>query len=125
MAAEYYSEDHLFIRVDGDIATVGLSDHAIALWGEIEFVELPDKGDEAVRGDDIAVAETADTSNDIVAPLSGEITATNKKIADSMDLINSDPQGSGWLFRIRLNDEGELSELLDADAYEALVGDEE
>lgn len=120
-----YAASHEWVRNDGDgIVTVGITDHAQDLLGDMVFVELPDVGDEVATGDDIAVAESVKAASDIYAPISGEIIEVNEELEDSPELVNADAFGDGWLFKIKLDDLSELDELLDAEGYENAIDEE-
>ena len=113
-----YASSHEWVRNEGDgIVTVGITEHAQDLLGDMVFVELPDVGDEVSTGDDVAVAESVKAASDIYAPVSGEIIEVNEDLEDSPELVNSDAFGDGWLFKIKLEDESELEDLLDAEGY--------
>ncbi len=113
-----YASSHEWVRNEGNgIVTVGITEHAQDLLGDMVFVELPDVGDEVSTGDDVAVAESVKAASDIYAPVSGEIVEVNEDLEDSPELVNSDAFGDGWLFKIKLDDEVELANLLDADGY--------
>ena len=113
-----YATSHEWVRNEGNgIVTVGITEHAQDLLGDMVFVELPDVGDEVSTGDDVAVAESVKAASDIYAPVSGEIVEVNEDLEDSPELVNSDAFGDGWLFKIKLDDEVELANLLDADGY--------
>lgn len=116
-----YVASHEWIRDEGDgVVTIGVTDHAQDLLGDVVFVELPDAGAEFASGDDIGVVESVKAASDVYAPLSGEIVAVNEDLEDSPELVNSDPYGDGWFIQLRLSDTTELDELLDAEAYSEL-----
>tara|TARA_R110001583_G_scaffold39399_6_gene126253 strand:- start:11266 stop:11655 length:390 start_codon:yes stop_codon:yes gene_type:complete len=113
-----YATSHEWVRVENNgIVTVGITEHAQDLLGDMVFVELPDVGDNVSTGDDIAVAESVKAASDIYAPVSGEVVEVNEELEDSPELVNSDAFGGGWLFKIKLADAGELNNLLDAQGY--------
>jgi len=119
-----YASSHEWVRNEGDgTYTVGISDHAQGLLGDMVFVDLPDVGDEVEAGEDCAVGESVKAASDIYAPISGEIVEINEELEDSPELVNSDAFTEGWLFRIKASDESELENLLDADAYAASIED--
>lgn len=121
-----YTKSHEWIAVDGDgTCTVGISDHAQSSLGDLVFVELPEVGAKVSAGDAVAVVESVKAASDIYAPLAGEIAEINEQLEDSPELVNEDPFGEGWLFKINLSDPDAVEDLLDADAYEAIVADEE
>ncbi|MFT4995212.1 MAG: glycine cleavage system H protein [Paraglaciecola sp.] len=113
-----YAPTHEWVRLESDgTFTVGISEHAQGLLGDMVFVELPDVGAELTAGDDVAVAESVKAASDVYAPISGEVLAVNEELEDSPELVNSDPFGEGWLFRIKAEDPAEVEALLDAEAY--------
>ncbi len=120
-----YSKEHEWLRKEEDgTYTVGITEHAQQLLGDMVFVDLPEVGVAVSAGDDCAVAESVKAASDIYAPVSGEILAVNEELNDSPELVNSEPYGSGWIFKIKASDESEIDALLDASAYEALLEDE-
>ena len=113
-----YASSHEWLRSEGNgVYTVGITEHAQGLLGDMVFVELPEVGDAVTQGDDCAVAESVKAASDIYAPLSGEIVEVNDALADSPELVNSSPYEEGWMFKIKVSDEAELSALLDAEGY--------
>ncbi|WP_407331361.1 glycine cleavage system protein GcvH [Enterovibrio sp. 27052020O] len=121
-----FAASHEWVRPEGDgIYTVGISDHAQAMLGDMVFVDLPEVGDTVDAGDDCAVAESVKAASDIYAPLTGEVVAINEELEGSPEYVNSDPYGDGWLFQIRITDDSELDELLDAEAYQESLDEEE
>ena len=116
-----YSEDHEWVSVDGDIATVGISDFAQQQLGDVVFVELPDVGRAVERGGEIAVVESVKAASEIYAPLSGEIVEINDALADGPVMVNESPEEDGWFFKMRLNDPSEVDGLMDAAAYKAFT----
>ena len=116
-----YTKDHEWVRVDGDEATVGITEYAAGQLGDIVFVELPETGRSVVQFAAFGVVESVKAVSDLFAPLSGEVTAANDALAGSPELVNSDPYGEGWMLRLRLSAPAELDELLDAAAYDALI----
>ncbi len=120
-----FTNSHEWVRAEGDgTYTIGISEHAQELLGDMVFVELPEVGDEVNAGEDCAVAESVKAASDVYSPLTGEIVAVNEELEDSPEQVNSDPYGDGWLFRVKASDESELAELLDAEAYQALIDEE-
>jgi len=113
----YFTREHEWIRIDGDSATVGISDHAQGALGDIVFAEVPEPGRKLNKGQEAAVVESVKAASDIYAPVSGEVTEGNQAVADDPSLINSDPEGEGWFFRMKLDDAGELDGLMDEAAY--------
>jgi glycine cleavage system H protein len=113
-----YRDSHEWVREEGDeTVVVGISDHAQAALGDMVFVELPEMGSIYGQGDACAVVESVKAASDIYAPVSGEVIEVNSALEDEPELVNSDPYGDGWLFRMQLDDASELGDLLDADAY--------
>lgn len=120
-----YASSHEWVRKESDGSyTVGISDHAQGLLGDMVFVELPEVGDEVNAGEDCAVAESVKAASDIYAPLTGEVVAVNEDLEDSPELVNSDAFGDGWFFRVMPTDEAELANLLDAEAYQEVIDEE-
>ncbi len=116
----FYSKTHEWVSLDGDVATVGISDFAQSQLSDLTFVELPDVGTDFSVGDEAAVVESVKAAADVYAPVSGEVVAVNADLEESPELINQDPYGKGWLFKIRISEESELDAMLDADSYEDL-----
>ena len=120
-----YATTHEWVRPEGDgVFTVGISDHAQDLLGDMVFVELPDVGDAVTTGDDVAVAESVKAASDVYSPIAGEIVEVNEDLEDSPELVNSDPYGDGWLFKIKADDASEVDGLLDAESYENSIDEE-
>lgn len=120
-----YAASHEWVRHDGDgIVTVGITEHAQDLLGDMVFVELPEVGDEVAAGDDCTVAESVKAASDIYAPIAGEIVAINEELEDSPELVNSDPYGDGWMFKIKAEDLSELDSLLDANGYRESIAED-
>lgn len=120
-----YTKTHEWVRWNGKVATVGITDFAQDQLSDLTYVELPQEGDSVNAGDEVAVLESVKAASDVYAPISGTISAVNKALIEKPELINTDPYGEGWLFKIIPDDESELESLLDADQYEALNPDEE
>jgi glycine cleavage system H protein len=120
--SRYFTEDHEWIDVDGDVGTVGISDYAQGQLGDIVFVEVPDDGKALAKGDEAAVVESVKAASDVYSPVTGNVLEGNGALADDPSLVNSDPEGEGWFFRITLRDPAELDALMDEAAYEAFVG---
>ncbi|HNR23829.1 MAG TPA: glycine cleavage system protein GcvH [Candidatus Bipolaricaulis anaerobius] len=116
-----YTKDHEWVRLEGDKARVGITEHAQKQLGDIVFVELPPVGVVGRRGDRLATVESVKAVGEVFAPLSGEVVEVNTALPGSPDLVNKDPYGEGWLFAIRVAAPTEAGELLDAASYEALV----
>jgi glycine cleavage system H protein len=113
-----YATSHEWVRNEGDgTATIGITEHAQGLLGDMVFVELPDVGDNISTGDDVAVAESVKAASDIYSPVSGEVIEVNEELEDAPELVNSDAFGEGWMYKIKLADASELDALLDAEGY--------
>ena len=120
-----YATSHEWVRNEGNgIVTVGITEHAQDLLGDMVFVELPEVGDTVSTGDDVAVAESVKAASDIYAPVTGEVIEVNEDLEDSPELVNSDAFGDGWLFKLKIEDEGELESLLDAEGYENSIDED-
>lgn len=117
----YYTEDHEWIEVDGDSATVGITDYAQSQLGDIVFAEVPATGATLKKGGDAAVVESVKAASDVYAPVSGTVTEGNAALEGDPALVNSDPEGEGWFFKLTLSDTSELDSLMDAAAYKAFV----
>jgi glycine cleavage system H protein len=113
----YFTKEHEWIRVEGDTATVGISDHAQEQLGDIVFVEVPDAGRRLTKGQEAAVVESVKAASDVYSPVSGEVVEGNQAIADDPALVNSDPEGQGWFFKLKLDNASELDGLMDEAAY--------
>ncbi|MCG7530416.1 glycine cleavage system protein GcvH [Psychrobium sp. MM17-31] len=120
-----YASSHEWVRDEGDgVFTVGITEHAQGLLGDMVFVDLPDVGDTFDAGEDAAVAESVKAASDIYAPIGGEIVEVNEELEDSPELVNSDAFNDGWLFKIKADDASELDNLLDAEGYAASIEEE-
>lgn len=117
----YYTKEHEWIEVDGDVATVGITDFAQGQLGDIVFVEVPEAGRQVTQGGEAAVVESVKAASDVYAPVSGEVIEGNPALEGDPALVNSDPEGEGWFFKLRLSDNSQLSGLLSADQYQAFV----
>ena len=117
----YFTEDHEWIDVDGDVATVGITDYAQGQLGDIVFVETPEEGKTVSKGDDAAVVESVKAASDVYAPVAGTVIEGNAQLADNPALVNEDPEGEGWFFKLTLADAGELDSLMDETAYQDFV----
>lgn len=117
----YFTKDHEWIDVDGDEGTVGITDYAQGQLGDITFVELPGEGQAVKQGDSVSVVDSVKAASDIYAPASGSVTAVNAALEGEPELVNSDAEGAGWLFRVKLADAGELGALMDRAAYDAYI----
>ena len=117
----YYTEEHEWIRVEGDTATVGITDFAQGQLGDIVFVELPEAGRQVTKGGEAAVVESVKAASDVYAPVDGEVTESNLKLTADPSLVNTDPEGEGWFFRLRLSNPSQLEGLMDSDGYKAFA----
>ena len=113
----YFTQEHEWIKVDGDSATIGITDHAQQALGDIVFTEVPEAGKQLKKGQDAAVVESVKAASDVYSPVSGEVTEGNQAIVDDPSLVNSDPEGEGWFFKLRLSDSGELDGLMNESDY--------
>jgi len=116
-----YTRDHEWVRLDGDDAVVGITQYAADQLGDIVFVELPDEGRELEQARPFGVVESVKAVSDLFAPVSCEVVATNGALTGGPELVNTDPYGDGWMIKLRIADAGQLDDLLDGDAYDALV----
>ena len=120
-----YASSHEWVRDEGDgTFTVGITEHAQELLGDMVFVELPEVGDEVDAGEDCAVAESVKAASDIYAPISGEVIAINEELEDAPETVNNDAYGDGWLFRLKASDVSELDNLLDAEGYSHTIDED-
>lgn len=117
----YFTKDHEWISVEGDSATVGITDYAQAQLGDVVFVEVPPSGTKVAKGKEAAVVESVKAASDVYAPVSGEVTEGNGALEADPALVNSSPEADGWFFKLTLSDPGELDGLMDAAAYKAFV----
>jgi len=118
-----YTKSHEWVSVDGDVATVGITDHAQDLLGDMVFIELPDVGSSFSKGDDCAVVESVKAASDVYSPLSGEVVEVNEDLADSPESVNSDSYAA-WLFKIKISNTSELDEMMDATTYSGVAADD-
>ena len=121
MSDTRYTKEHEWIRMDGDIATVGITEYAQSQLGDIVFVEVPDAGKSVSKGREAAVVESVKAASEVYAPVSGTVTEGNAVLADAPDTVNSDPAGSGWFFKMSLSDPSELEGLMDQAAYDSYL----
>jgi glycine cleavage system H protein len=121
MSGLKFTEEHEWIRVEGDVGTVGITSYAQEQLGDVVFVELPELGRKAEKGKEIAVVESVKAASEIFAPANGEVVEINTALPDSPGTINSDPLGAGWFFRIKLSEPDELAKLMDEAAYQTYV----
>ena len=113
----YFTKEHEWVRVEGDTATVGISNHAQEQLGDIVFAEVPESGKRLSKGQEAAVVESVKAASDVYSPVSGAVIEGNSKVSDDPSIVNSDPEGEGWFFKVKLDDPGELDGLMDEGAY--------
>jgi glycine cleavage system H protein len=113
----YYTKEHEWVRVEGDEATVGITDFAQNQLGDVVFVEVPGAGKALSRGGEAAVVESVKAASDVYAPVSGTVTAGNQALVDDPSLVNTDPEGEGWFFKLTLSDDHQINDLMNADQY--------
>ena len=121
MASVKYSQEHEWIRLDGEVATIGITDYAQQQLGDVVFVEVPQVGRKVEKGESCAVVESVKAASDIFAPVSGEVVEANAALADSPGDVNAEPMGKGWFFKLRIADRAQLDGLMDEAAYDAFV----
>ena len=119
--SRYFTEDHEWVELDGEIATVGISEYAQSQLGDIVFVEVPEEGKQLTKGDEAAVVESVKAASDVYAPVSGVVIEGNPALEDNPALVNEDPEEEGWFFKMKLSDPEELESLMDETKYEAFV----
>lgn len=119
--SRYFTEDHEWVDVDGDVGTVGISTYAQEQLGDIVFVDVPEAGKKLAKGDEAAVVESVKAASDIYSPVSGSVTEGNAALGDNPGLVNEDPETEGWFFKLTLSDPEELKGLMDEAAYAAFV----
>ena len=117
-----YTKEHEWLRVEGDLVVVGITEHAATQLGDVVFVELPEVETQVAGGDEVCVIESVKAASDILAPVDGEIVEVNEKLADNPALVNEDALGEGWFFKMRLEDLSVLDDFMDEDEYQDLVG---
>ena len=117
-----YTEDHEWLRVDGDVVVVGITELASTQLGDVVFVELPEAGTQVSKGDDVVVIESVKAASDITAPVDGEIVEVNDALADNPGKVNEDPTGDAWFFKMKVEDLSQLDDLMDEDAYNEMIG---
>lgn len=118
-----YSKEHEWVKVDGDIVTIGITDFAQSELGDIVFVELPEEGDELTSGDSFGSVESVKTVSELYAPLSGKVLEVNEELEDSPEFVNESSYDKAWMVKVELSDKAQLDELLDADAYSEMIGE--
>ncbi len=121
--SRYFTEEHEWVEVEGKIATVGITEYAQQQLGDVVFVDVPAEGKQFDKGDEAAVVESVKAASDVYSPISGTIVEGNELLADEPGLVNSDPEGDGWFFKLELSDEAELDALMDEAAYKKFVAD--
>lgn len=119
--SRYFTEEHEWVEVEGDIATVGITEYAQEQLGDVVFVDVPAEGKQFDKGDEAAVVESVKAASDVFSPVSGTIVEGNDVLADEPGLVNSDPEGDGWFFKVELSDPSELEALMDEAAYKKFV----
>ncbi|MDP4891273.1 glycine cleavage system protein GcvH [Cypionkella sp.] len=117
-----YTKEHEWLRVEGDLVVVGITEHAATALGDVVFVELPEVETMVAEGDEVVVIESVKAASDILAPLDGEIVEVNQKLVDNPALVNEDPTGSAWFFKLRVDDLSVLDAFMDEDEYNDLIG---
>jgi glycine cleavage system H protein len=119
--SRYFTEDHEWVELDGDIGTVGITSYAQEQLGDIVFVDVPEEGKEVTKGDEAAVVESVKAASDVYSPVSGTVIEGNSALADTPGLVNEDAEGDGWFFKLTLSDPSEVESMMDEAAYEAFV----
>ena len=117
-----FTEEHEWLRIEGDLVIVGITEHAAEQLGDVVFVELPELETQVARGDEVCVIESVKAASDILAPLEGEIVEVNEALADDPGLVNRDPLGEAWFFKMKIDDLGALDEFMDEDEYKDFIG---
>lgn len=117
-----FSKDHEWVKLEGDVAVIGITDYAQGALGDIVYVELPETGKQVAQGKEAAVVESVKAASDVYAPISGEVVAVNDNLKNDPSLINSSPEDGGWFFKIKLANRAEFDTLMDASAYKKLIG---
>ena len=123
--SNYYTEDHEWIALEGDIATIGITDYAQSQLGDVVFVELPEVGSSMDQGDEAAVVESVKAASEVYAPIDGEVTETNSALEEDPSMVNSEAEGKAWFMKMKVGNAGQLDALMDADAYKAFVAEQE
>lgn len=116
-----YTEDHEWLDIDGDVATIGITSYAQSQLGDVVFVELPEVGAQIAKGKEAAVVESVKAASEVYAPVSGEVVEVNTTLPDAPDTVNGDPEGAGWFMKIRFADQAEVASLMDENAYKAFL----
>ncbi len=118
-----YTEDHEWLNADGDVVTVGITEHAATQLGDVVFIELPEVETQVAKGDEIVVIESVKAASDIVAPLDGEIVEVNEALVDTPSMVNDDPTGAAWFFKIKVDDASAVDAYMTEDEYKDLIGE--
>ena len=121
MSETRYSDQHEWVRIDGDVVTVGISKYACEQLGDIVYVELPNVGKSVERGSETAVVESVKAASEVYAPVGGTVTEVNAQLSGDPALVNADPEGTGWFFKLKLNNRDEFAKLMSADEYQAFI----
>lgn len=121
MSKTYFTEEHEWLTVEGDVATVGITNHAQEQLGDLVFIDLPDVGTEVERGDDAAVVESVKAASDVYAPASGEVVEVNEALSEDAAIVNRSAESDGWLYKLKLSDPGQLKSLMDEAAYKSSI----
>ena len=124
MAEKKYSKKHEWVELDGDTATIGITKHATEQLGDIVFTEVPDKGKTFEAGGEAAVVESVKAASDVYSPIAGEVTESNEAIVSDPSLVNQDPEGNGWFFKIKVSNPGQLNELMNKEDYDKFATSE-
>lgn len=117
-----FTEEHEWLRVEGDLVVVGITEHAAEQLGDVVFVELPELETQVAKGDEVSVIESVKAASDILAPVDGEIVAVNEALSDNPGLVNADPTGEAWFFKMKLDDLSVLDEFMSEDEYKDFIG---
>ena len=116
-----YTEDHEWVSVDGDVATIGITDHAQEQLGDIVYVDLPDAGTSVEKGSEAGVVESVKAASDVFSPVTGEVVEANQALADAPQTANEDPMGAGWFFKVKMSDMSELDDMMDEAGYKSFI----
>ena len=122
MSKTYYTDEHEWLTVEGEVATVGITNHAQEQLGDLVFIDLPQVGTDVEKGDDAAVVESVKAASDVYAPASGEITEVNDALSADASIVNASAESDGWLYKLKLSNPSELDDLMDLDGYKAFIG---
>ena len=118
----FYAESHEYVKVEGEYGYIGITDYAQHELGNVVYVDMPDEGDEVTAGEDFGAVESVKAASDLISPVSGEVVEVNEALADSPELINNDPYAN-WIIKVQLSDPSEVENLMDAEAYKAMIGE--